>query len=176
MPPCTAFHTHKRTLRAVLTLQTKVTRHRSCTAPRLAGVKVLQWSEAGQASRGFPGHLSQPHRSVFSLGAQPIHDHPTESLSQRQKKQDQKIRRVRAQGGEGPEGPGGRVPPPTPSPLQATSSQLLGEVRGRPGRRLHPHLGQSPEAPPPAATPTHVGLLSVSLHLCRGRGYTLSIC
>lgn len=42
---------------------------------------------------------------------------------------------------------------PTPTPLQATSSRLLGEVRGEiRAQRLNPHLWPYPEAPLFSAT------------------------
>lgn len=60
---------------------------------------------------------------------------PMESLPKRQKEKMKKIRKGQSRGG------------PTPTPLQATSSQLLGDKSGETrAQRLNSHLWQYPEA------------------------------
>jgi hypothetical protein len=116
-------------------LKTERKQSRSCTIPQLPlqGLKCFGHLRVNKRAV-FPGFLSQPHKSMFSLESWPLPQPPHEVSIQKAKGKGQKN-----QNGLEPSGP----PQPHYKLLQVV---YWGSEEGaRP--RAQPHLWQCPEAP-----------------------------
>lgn len=126
----TCFHRYKNTL-SPYSLKNQNNPEARTFLCSLTGVKVLWLPEGKQASRAFSLTSCPDPRDPSPCSAQEpstFHDHPHGVYSKGKRKRSKKSEWVRAQG-------------PTPTPLQATPSRLLGKQGGPRPRGMIPISG-----------------------------------